>query len=82
MGELLDDPRSRHLLEMPTRLAELHAEAFDLADAKAFAHEAVDIDVAHRHLPSSVARSQSDLLDSLGCDECQRLTRGSSVGLR
>jgi hypothetical protein len=37
VGELLDDPRSGHLLEVPTRLAKLHAEALDLADEKAFA---------------------------------------------
>src|SRR5207253_6225341 len=56
VGELLDDPRSRHLLEMPTRLAELHAEALDLADAKAFANKGVDIHIAHGHLPARITR--------------------------
>ena len=38
---------------MPTRLAELHTEALDLADPEAFANEAVHIHVAHSHLPAS-----------------------------
>ena len=66
MGELLDDPRSRPLLEMAAGLAELDAEAFDLADAEALADEAVDVHVAHRHLPPGPTRTQSDLLDDLG----------------
>src|SRR4051794_32146626 len=81
MGELLDDPRSRHLLEVPTRLAELHAEALDLADAEALAYEAVDIHITHGHLPSSFTRPQSNLLYRLGCNDCQRLTRWSSFGV-
>jgi hypothetical protein len=48
VGELLDDPRSSHRLEMPTRLAEFHAEALDFADAKAFANKGVDIHITHR----------------------------------
>ena len=54
VGELLDDPRSRHLLEMPARLAELHAEALDLTDAKALPYKGVDIHITHGHLPSSI----------------------------
>jgi hypothetical protein len=80
MRELPDDPRARHLLEMTTRLAELHAEAFDLADAKALADEAVHIHIPHGHLPSSLTRPKSGLLDNLGCNERQRLARGSSAG--
>ena len=57
MSEHLDDPRSRQLLEMTTRLAELHTEALDLADAEALANEPVDIHVAHGHLPSSLTRT-------------------------
>ena len=56
MSELLDDPRPRHLLQMSTRLAELHTEALDLADPEAFANEAVHIHVAHSHLPASLSR--------------------------
>jgi hypothetical protein len=41
---------------MPARFAELHAEALDLADAKALADESVDIDITHGHLPSSITR--------------------------
>jgi hypothetical protein len=73
MSELLDDPRPRHLLQMPTRLAELHTEALDLADPEAFANEAVHIHVAHSHLPASLSRHQSYVLDDLGGNECQRL---------
>ena len=81
MSECLDDPRSRHLLEMTTRLAEFHAEALDLADAEAFADEAVDIHIAHGHLSSSRARLQPDVLHNLGGNERQRLARGSPVGV-
>ena len=56
MSECLDDPRARHLLEVTTRLAELHAEALDLADAKAFANKSVDIHITHGHLPPSIPR--------------------------
>ena len=67
---------------MTTRLAELHAEAFDLADAKALADEAVDIHIPHGHLPSSFTRPKSHLLDDLGGNERQRLARRSSVGVK
>jgi hypothetical protein len=73
VGERLDDPGPRHFLEMPTRLAEFDAEAFDLADAEVFANEAVDIDVAHGHLPSSLTRLESDLFHNIGCNERKRL---------
>jgi hypothetical protein len=53
MSELLDDPRLRHLLQMPTGLAELHTEALDVADPETFAKEAVHIHVAHSHLTTS-----------------------------
>ena len=56
MGELPDDPRPGHLLEMATRLTELHAEALDLADAKALANKSVDIHITHGHLPPRTAR--------------------------
>lgn len=81
VGELFDDPRSCHRLEMATRLAELHAEALDFANAKAFPYEAVDIHVAHGHLASSLAWPQVDVLDNLGGDERQRLAWRSSVSV-
>ena len=55
MGQLLDDPRPGHLLEMTTRLTELHAEALNLANAKALTYKGVDIHITHGQLPSSVA---------------------------
>jgi len=80
VGELLDDPRPRHRLEMPARLAELHAEALDLADAEALADERVEVDAARRHLPPRRASRQADRLDVLSLHECQRLTRlGAAV---
>ena len=81
MGELLDDPRSCHLLEMTTRFAKLHPQALDLANAETFANEAVHIYFAHGDLPSSFTRPQSDLVDNLGCDERQRLARRSSASV-
>ena len=54
MGQLLDDPRPRHLLEMTTRLTELHAEALNLANAKALTYKGVDIHITHGQLPSSI----------------------------
>ncbi len=65
---------------MKARLAELHTETLDLADAKAFANEAVDVHVAHGHLPSSLARRQPNLVHNLGRDERQRLS-GASAGI-
>jgi hypothetical protein len=56
MSKGLDDPRPRHLLEVSARLAELHAETLHLADAEALSNEAVDVHIAHCHLPSSLAR--------------------------
>ncbi len=81
MSQLLDDPRPRHLLQMPTRLAELYTEALDLADPEPFADEAVHVHVAHRHLPASLSRHQSDVLDDLGGNERQRLAWRGSVGM-
>ena len=54
MSQLLDDPRPGHLLEMTTRLAELHAEALNFADAKALTYKGVDIHITHGQLPSSI----------------------------
>jgi hypothetical protein len=79
MRERLDDPGARHLLEMRARLAELHAEALDLADAEALPDEGVDVHIADRHLPSSLAGPQADILDNLGGDERQRLAGGSAL---
>ena len=81
MGELLDDPRPRHLFQVPARLAELHAEALDLADPEALADEAVHVHVAHGHLPASLSRLEPHVLDDLGRDERQRLARRGSVGM-
>jgi len=81
MGQLLDDPRPGHLLEMTTRLTKFNAEALNLANAKALTYKGVDIHITHGQLPSSITGSQSDLLDNLGCDERERLTRRRSVGV-
>jgi hypothetical protein len=81
MGELLDDPRSRHLLQMATWFAKLDSEALHLADAEPFANETVDIHVAHSDLTSSLSRPETNLLDDLGCNERQRLAWRSSVGM-
>ena len=54
MGQLLDDPRPGHLLEMTTRLTELNAEALNLANAKALTYKGVDIHITHGQLPSSI----------------------------
>ncbi len=81
VGELLDDPRPRHLLQMTTWFAELDSEALHLADAEPFANETVDIHVAHGDLPSSLSRPESNVLDDLGCNERQRLAWRSSVGM-
>jgi len=81
MSELLDDPLPGHLLQMPTRLAELDTETYDLADPEAFANETVHIHVTHSHLPPSLSRPKSNVSDDLGGNERQRLARGSSVGM-
>ena len=81
MGQLLDDPRPGHLLEMTTRLTELHAKALHLANAKALTYKGVDIHITHGQLPSSIPGPQSDLFDDLGCNERDRLTRRSSAGV-
>src|SRR4051812_26978823 len=81
MSQLLDDPGPGHLLQVPTRLAELDTEALDLADPEAFADEAVHVHVAHSHLPASLSRHQSNVLDDLGGNERQRLAWRGSVGM-
>src|SRR5207253_10697826 len=73
MGELLDDPRSRHLLQMTTWFAELDSEALHLADAEPFANETVDLPVAHGDLPSSLSGPESNLLASLASNYCNAL---------
>jgi hypothetical protein len=66
---------------MTTRLAELNSYALHLADAEAFANEAVHVHVAHGDLPARLSRFQSDVLDDLGCDERQRLAGRGSTGM-
>jgi hypothetical protein len=81
MSQVFDDPGARHLLEMTARLAELDAEALDLADAEAFADERIDVHVAHGDLSPGLTRLQADVLDDLGGDERHRLARASALGV-
>src|SRR5207248_11530515 len=46
MGQLSDDPGPRQRLEVGARLAELDAEAFDLADAETPPDQSVETDAA------------------------------------
>src|SRR6185503_11761865 len=55
VGELLDDPRARHRLQVQAGLAELDAVALDLADEEPPADEVVQPDAADGHLPARAA---------------------------
>src|SRR5439155_22435432 len=54
-------------LQMRARLAELDADALDIADAEPFPDERVDIDSAGEHVPARLGRRE---LDSGLLDEC------------
>ena len=79
MGELLDDPWSRHRLEVRARLAELDAVALDVADAEPLADEVVEPDAARRHLPPRLAGRKPDRLDVLRLDERERASAATVV---
>src|ERR671933_1066963 len=62
VGELLDDPRPRHRLEVLARLAELDAVALDLADAEAPSDEVGEPDAAGGDLPPRLAGCEAGRL--------------------
>ena len=66
---------------MPARLAQLHAEALDLADSEALADQAVHVDVADGDLPPGIPRFEPDVFDDLGGYERQRLPRRRPLGV-
>src|ERR1022692_1254565 len=80
VGEILDDAGPRHLLEVRARLAQLNAEALDVADAEAPADEIVHLHPAQRHLSPRLAECQPDVLDDRSVDQRQSLT-GAGPGL-
>src|SRR5207247_4427126 len=73
MDELLDDPGSCHPLHVLARLAELDAEALDLADPEASPDEIVQPHTAHDHLTAGLGSGESDVFQHLSLDQRQRL---------
>src|SRR4051812_22422646 len=61
VDHLLDDPRPRERLQVGARLAELDAEALDLADAEALPDEVVQAHAADDDLAARLGASQADL---------------------
>ena len=74
-SELVDDPRARQRLEVQARLAELDAEALDLADAEALADEVVQPHAADDDLPARLRPGEADVLEHLGLDQRERAAR-------
>ena len=72
MDELVDDPRAGHRLEVQARLAELDADALDVADQEALADEVVQPHAANDDLPARLRARQPDVLERLGLDQRQR----------
>src|SRR5919106_2350732 len=78
MHVCLDHAGAREPLERRARLAQLDAEAFDVADAEADAHECVEVDPAGQHVPAALGRAElysglrSAILERLGGDQRQR----------
>ena len=62
MDEVFDDAGAGELLQMTARLAELHAQAFDVADTEPPANQVVDPDAAHHDLPPGLGAGQADIL--------------------
>src|SRR3954469_25975443 len=73
MGEVLDQARARHLLQVQARLAELHAVTLDVAHGEALADEVVQPHAAHGELPPRRAGCKVGVVDGLALDELERL---------
>lgn len=73
MDQLLDDPRPRHLLKVPARLADLDAKALDVAHPEALADQIVQPHPAHHHLTARLGAGEPDILQHFRLDQRQRL---------
>jgi hypothetical protein len=80
VNEVLDDPRSCHLLEMQARLAQLDSDALDIADPETAANQIVEPHTPHDHLAPRLRTGQTDVLQRLGLDQGQRLAWQRSFG--
>src|SRR5690349_10007896 len=60
MREAFDDSRLGHPLQLGARLAQLDAEAFDVADAEALPDELVDVDTARDDVAAGFPRLNRD----------------------
>ena len=75
VDELVDDPGPRQRLQVEARLAELDADALDLADAEALPDEVVQPHAADDDLPPRLGAGEADVLERLGLDQRQRAAR-------
>ena len=73
VDEIFDDPGAGELLQVTARLAELDAQALDVADAETLADQVVEPDVTHHDLPPGLGAGQADVLERFGLDQGQRL---------
>ncbi len=82
VDEILDDAGPGETLQVPARLADLHAEALDVAETKALADQVVNPDAAHHDLPAGLRPAEADVLEYLGLDQGQRLSRPGPIGAK
>src|SRR5438876_4646155 len=75
MGEVLDQVRPCHLLQVQAWFAELDAIALHLPDVESLADEVVQPHAADGELASRRAGRKAGLFDGLALDERERLAR-------
>src|SRR5215467_10600405 len=79
MNQVLDDAGTGELLQVQARLTELDANALNAADPESLAHEIIEPDAAHDHLPAGFRAAQADILVRLGLDQGQCPARSRSL---
>src|SRR4029078_7461157 len=72
--QLLEYSRSRQLLQVQARLAQLDPQALNVTDPKALANQVVEPHATHHHLPARLGAGELYALQHLGLDQGQRLT--------
>ena len=80
MQQVVDDPRPRQRLQVETRLAELDADALDIADAEAPPDQVVQPYTADDDLPSRLGPGQANVLERLCLDQRQRVPGSLAAG--
>ena len=80
MDEVFDDAGAGELLQVEAWLAELDAQAFDVAHVESLADQVVDPHAAHHDLAPGLRSGQADNIERFGLYQGQRFAGTGTAG--